>query len=57
MMGGIGVTWRFRFAKSFSSNIQDGGHGGNLETLHPTSDSGLLKAIGYDCQDGHHGTM
>ena len=32
-------------SKSFSSNIQDGGHGGNLETLQTTSDSGLLKAI------------
>ena len=31
--------------KSFSSNIQDGGHGGNLETLQTTSDSDLLKSI------------
>ena len=30
--------------------------GGNLETLQTTSDSGLLKAIGSDSQDGHHGT-
>ena len=44
-MGGIGVKWRFRFAESFSSNIQDGGHGGNDETLQTTSDSKLLKAI------------
>ena len=51
-MGGIRVTWRFRIAASFSSNIQDGGHGGNLETLQ-TSDSELLKAIGSDSQDGH----
>ena len=45
MMGGTEVTWRFRIAKSFSANIQDGGHGGNLETLQTASDSGLLKAI------------
>ena len=42
--------------KSFSSNIQNGGHGGNLETLQ-TSDSELLKAIWSDSQDSHHGTM
>ena len=47
-MGGIGVTCRFRFAASFSSNIQDGSHGGNLETLQTASDSELLKAIGSD---------
>ena len=29
----------------FSSSILDGGHGGDLETLQTTSDSGLLKAI------------
>ena len=45
LMGSIGVTWRFIIAKSFSSNIQDGGHVGNLETLQTTSDSELLKAI------------
>ena len=56
-MGGIGVTWRIRIAASFSSNIQDCGHRGNLETLQTTSDSELLKAIGSDSQDGHHGTM
>ena len=56
-MGGIGVTCRFRIAASFSSNIQDGGHGGNLETLQTRSDSELLKAIRSDKQDGHHGTM
>ena len=32
------MTWRFRIAESFSSKIQDGGHGGCLETLQ-TSDS------------------
>ena len=42
-MGGIRVTWRFRIAASFSSNIQDGGHNGSLETLQTTSDSELLK--------------
>ena len=46
-----------RIAASFSSNIQDGGHDGNLETLQTTSDSELLKAIGFDSQDGHHGKM
>ena len=56
-MRGIGVTWRDRIAASFSSNIQDSGHGGNVETLQTTSDSELLKAIGSDSQDGHHGTM
>ena len=56
-MGGIGVTWRFIIATSFSSNIQDGGHGGNLETFQTTSDSELLKAMGSDSQDSHHGTM
>ena len=55
-MGGIGVTWRIRIAASFSSSILVGGHGGNLETLQTTSDSELLKAIGSDSQDGHHGT-
>ena len=55
-MGDIGVTWRFKIAASFSSNVQDG-QGGNLETLQTTSDSELLKAIGSDSQDGHHGTM
>ena len=39
------VTWRFKIVKLFSSNIQDGSHDGNLETLQTTSDSGLLKAI------------
>ena len=34
-----------------------GGHGGNLKTLQTTSDSELLKAIGSDSQDGHHGTI
>ena len=47
-MGGIGVTWRFRIAALFSSNVQDGGHGGSLETLQTTSDSELLKAVGSD---------
>ena len=42
-MEGIGMTWRFRIANSFSSDIQDGGNGGYLETLQTTSDSGLLK--------------
>ena len=56
LMGGIGVFWRFRIAKLVCSNIQDGGHGGNLETLQ-TTDSELLKAMGSDSQDGHHGTM
>ena len=28
-----------------TTSIQDGGHGGNLETLQTTSDSELLKAI------------
>ena len=51
------MTWRFRVAASFSSYIQDGGHGGSLETLQTTSDSELLKAIRSDSQDGHHGTM
>ena len=54
-MGGIGVTWRFRMAASFSSSIQVGGHDGNLETLQTTSDFELLKAVGSDSQDGHHG--
>ena len=45
LMGSIGVTRRFRIAKSFSSNSQDGGHGDNLETLQTTSDSELLKAV------------
>ena len=45
MVGGIGVTWRFRIAASLSSNIQDGGRGGNLETLQTTSDFELLKAV------------
>ena len=39
------------------SSIQDGGHGGNLETLQTTSDSELLKAIWFDTQNGHHGTI
>ena len=39
------MTWRFRIAALFSSNIQDGGHGGNLETLQTTSDSELLKEL------------
>ena len=56
-MGGIGVTWRFRIAALFSSNIQDGDLGGTLETLQTTSDSELLKAIGSDSQDGHYGTV
>ena len=56
-MGSIGVTWRFRITKSFSSNIHDGGHGSNFETFQKMSDSGLLKAIYSDSQDGHHGTM
>ena len=51
------VTWRFRIAESFTSSIQDGGHGGNLETLQTTSDSELLKAISSDSQDGHQDTM
>ena len=34
-----------RNAKSFSSNIPDGGHGDNLETLQTTSDSRLLKTV------------
>ena len=44
-MGGIGVKWRFRIAESFSSSVQDDGHGGNLETLQTTPDSELIKAI------------
>ena len=56
-MGGIRVTWRFRIAASFSSNIQDGGHDGNLENLQTTSDSELLKAIGSDSQNGYHGAV
>ena len=55
-MGDIGVTWRFTIVASFISNIQDGNHDDNLETLQ-TSDSELLKAIRSDIQDGHHGTM
>ena len=54
LKGGIGVTWRFKIAKSFSSSIQDCNHSGNLETLQTTSDSKLLKAIWSDSQDGHH---
>ena len=42
---GAETSWqasgRFRIPKSFSSSVQDGGHGGNLETLQTTSDSGL----------------
>ena len=45
LMGVIRVTWRFRIAESFSSNIQDGGHSGNLETLQRTSESELLEAV------------
>ena len=56
-MGGIGVTWRFRIVASFISNIQDGDHDDNLETLQTTSDSELLKAIRSDSQDVHPGTM
>ena len=56
-MGGIGVAWRFRIAAAFSFSIRNGGHGGNLETLQTTTDSELLKAIGSDSQDDHHGTM
>ena len=41
----------------FSSSIQDGGYGGNLETLQTTSDSELLKTIWSDSQDGHHGKI
>ena len=44
-MGGIGVKWRFGIAESFSSSIQDDGHGGSLETFQTTSSSELLKAI------------
>ena len=51
------MTWRFRIPASVSSNIQDGGYGGNLETLQTASDSELLKAIGSNSQDGHHETM
>ena len=51
------VKWRFRIAESFSSSIQDDGHGSNLETLKIKSDSELLKAIWSDSQDGHHGTV
>ena len=51
------MTWRFRIAASFSSNIKDGGNDGNLETLQTTSDFELLKAMGSDSQDGHHGTV
>ena len=50
------MLWRFRIAKMFSSNIQDGSHVGSLEALQTTSDSGLLKAISSDSQDGHHDT-
>ena len=42
---GIGVTWRIKIAKLFSSSIQDCTHGGSLETLQTTSDFKLLKAI------------
>ena len=44
LMGGIGCYGDSELLNWFSSNIQDGGHGGNLETLQ-TSDSDLLKAI------------
>ena len=37
LVGGIGETWRFRIAKIVPSDIQDGHHGGHLETLHTTS--------------------
>ena len=57
LMEGIEVTGRFRNAELFSSSIQDGNHVGNLETLWTTSDSEMLKAIGSDSEDGHHGTM
>ena len=56
-MGGIGVTLRLRIAALVSSSIQDGGHGGNLESLQTTSDSELLKTIESDSQDVYHGTM
>ena len=42
------MTWRFRIAEPIRSNIQDDGHGGNLETLQTTSDSELLKVIRFD---------
>ena len=44
-MGGIGVTCRFGIAESFNSNIQDNGHGGNLDTFQTASDSELLKDL------------
>ena len=44
-MRGIGVKWKFRIAESFSSSIQDDGHGSNLETLQTTLDSELPKVI------------
>ena len=46
-----------QIVESFISNIQDGGRGGSLETLQTTSDSELLKEIGSDSQDDHHGTQ
>ena len=55
--GGIVVAWRFKIAKSFSSNIQDCNHGGNLETLHTASGSKLLNAIWSDSRDGRNGTI
>ena len=48
------MTWRLGIAKLFSSNIQDGGHGSNLETLQTTSDSGLLKAVLSDTKMAHY---
>ena len=39
------MKWIFRIAESFSSSIQDDGHGGNLGTLQITSDSELLNSI------------
>ena len=54
LMGGIRVTWGFRIVESFSSSIQDGGHGGSLETLQTTSDSELLKAVGSDSPRWHN---
>ena len=42
------MKWRFRIAESFSSNIQDDDHAGNLETLQTTSGPKLLKAIRSD---------
>ena len=45
LMGALGYYGDSELLNSLSSTIQDGGHGGNLETLQTTSDSELPKAI------------